>query len=39
VKRVLAAGVQVLLVDAPEPAVGRGDVLVQTINFVVSTGT
>jgi threonine dehydrogenase-like Zn-dependent dehydrogenase len=39
VKRLLAAGGQVLLVDVPEPQVGRGDVLVETINSVVSTGT
>ena len=38
-KRLLATGGQVVLLDVPEPELRRGDVLVETINSVVSTGT
>jgi threonine dehydrogenase-like Zn-dependent dehydrogenase len=39
VKRLLANGGQVVLLDVPEPELRRGDVLVDTITSVVSTGT
>ena len=38
-KRLLATGGRVVLLDVPEPAVRGNDVLVETINSVVSTGT